>query len=197
MSEPRLVIASNNAGKIREIKAILGACFPSIVSMAEAGLHMDIEETGATFEENAILKARAVALACGGPALADDSGLAVDALGGAPGIYSARYSGGDDQDNNDKLLREMQGRADRRARYVCAMALAHPDGMVITAEGRCEGSIGTEPRGKRGFGYDPLFLVEGYDGLTMAELPDEEKNCISHRKRAIEALLAKLEAGEP
>ncbi len=197
MSEPRLVIASNNAGKIREIKAILGARFPSIVSMAEAGLHMDIEETGATFEENAILKARAVALACGGPALADDSGLAVDALGGAPGIYSARYSGGDDQDNNDKLLREMQGMADRRARYVCAMALAHPDGMVLTAEGRCEGIIGTEPRGKRGFGYDPLFLVEGYDGQTMAELPDEEKNCISHRKRAIEALLDKLEAGEP
>ncbi len=197
MSERRLVIASNNAGKIREIKAILGARFPSIVSMAEAGLNMDVEETGATFKENAILKARAVAQACGGPALADDSGLAVDALSGAPGIYSARYSGGDDQDNNDKLLREMQGQADRRARYVCAMALARPNGTVVTAEGRCEGFIGTEPKGKRGFGYDPLFLVEGYDGLTMAELPDEEKNRISHRKRAIEALLQRLEAGEP
>lgn len=193
MNNATLIIASNNPGKIREIKAILGSRFAHILSMSEAGLQMDVEETGTTFEENAILKAQAVAQATGMTALADDSGLAVDALGGAPGVYSARYSGGDDQDNNDKLLRELQDHDDRRARYLCVMALAAPQGDVVTAEGRCEGAIAREPKGKRGFGYDPLFLVEGYDGQTMAQLPEEEKNRISHRKRAIEALLQKLE----
>lgn len=193
MNPDTLIIASNNAGKIREIKAILGSRFSRILSMAEAGLQMDVEETGTTFEANAILKAQAVAQATGMAALADDSGLAVDALGGAPGVYSARYSGGNDQDNNDKLLREMHSHEDRQARYLCIMALATPQGDILTAEGRCEGAIAREPRGKRGFGYDPLFLVDGYDGQTMAQLPDDEKNRISHRKRAIEALLQKLE----
>ena len=191
----RLVIASNNPGKIREIKAILQHRFGDILSMAEAGLNMDVPETGATFEENAVLKAVAVAREAGCTALADDSGLAVDALGGAPGIYSARYSGGDDLDNNDKLLRDMESKRDRKARYICVMALAAPDGAVITAEGRCEGSIAHEQKGKRGFGYDPLFLVDGY-GCAMAELSDDVKNGISHRKHAIEALLSKLE-GQP
>jgi XTP/dITP diphosphohydrolase len=167
LNNNRLVIASNNPGKIREIKAILHSRFGEILSMREAGLDMEVEETGSTFEENAILKAVAVARAAGCAALADDSGLAVDALGGAPGVHSARYSGGDDLDNNSKLLREMEGQQDRRARYVCVMALATPDGRVVTAEGRCEGEIGHEPRGRRGFGYDPLFLVEGY-GCAMA-----------------------------
>lgn len=188
----RLVIASNNANKVREIKAILGSRFLDIVSMGEAGLDMEVEETGETFEENAILKASAVAEAAGCWALADDSGICVDALGGGPGVYSARYSGRGDEANNKKLLTELQGRTDRAARYMCVMALANPKGIIITAEGRCEGSIGHEPKGRRGFGYDPLFFVEDYS-CTMAELPDEVKNGISHRKHALEALLNKMQ----
>jgi XTP/dITP diphosphohydrolase len=192
LSNERLVIASGNANKIREIKAILMGRFADIVSMTEAGLDMDVEETGQTFEENAALKAVAVASAAGCWALADDSGLCVDALGGGPGVYSARYSGLGDQGNNDKLLAELAGRTDRSARYMCVMALANPGGLVLAAEGRCEGSIAHEPKGKRGFGYDPLFIVEGF-GCAMAELPDEVKNGISHRKNALEALLVKME----
>jgi XTP/dITP diphosphohydrolase len=190
MGNDRLVIASNNAHKIREIKAILGERF-DIVSMAEAGLNMEVEETGETFEQNAVLKAQAVAKAAGCRALADDSGICADALGGAPGVCSARWSGGDDEANNQKLLRELEGKADRRAHYACAMALVSPDGSVLTAEGRCDGSIGFAPKGKRGFGYDPLFIVDGY-GCMMAELPDDVKNGISHRKRALEALVLKM-----
>lgn len=191
-SNDRLVIASNNAHKVREIKAILQDRFAGIQSMAEAGLDLEVDETGETFEANAVLKAVAVARAAGCWALADDSGLCVDALGGAPGVYSARWSGKGDQGNNDKLLDEMAGKENRAARYACAMALADPDGFTLTAEGYCEGAIGHEPRGKRGFGYDPLFLVDEFD-CAMAELPDEVKNSISHRKRALEALIAKME----
>jgi XTP/dITP diphosphohydrolase len=191
LSNDRLVIASNNANKVREIKAILSGKFAGILSMAEAGLDMDVEETGETFEENAVLKAAAVAKAAGCWALADDSGLCVDALDGRPGVYSARYSGAGDEANNDKLLTEMQGRADRSARYMCVMALANPDGTVLSAEGRCEGSVGFERKGNRGFGYDPLFQVEGY-GCAMAELADDVKNSISHRRNALDALLVKM-----
>lgn len=188
----RLVIASNNTHKVREIKAILKDRFYGIQSMAETGLEMDVEETGATFTDNAVLKAVAVAKAAGCWALADDSGLCVDALDGAPGVYSARWSGLGDQGNNDKLLAEMAGKGYRSARYACAMALANPMGFVLMAEGFCEGSIGYEPKGARGFGYDPLFVVEQY-GCTMAELSDEVKNSISHRKRALDALIARME----
>ena len=187
----RLVIASNNANKVREIKAILAGKFSGIESMAEAGLMLDVEETGATFAENAALKAVAVAKAAGCWALADDSGICVDALGGAPGVYSARWSGEGDEGNNDKLLRELYGKADRTARYACVMALANPDGLQASAEGICEGVIGFERRGSRGFGYDPLFIVDGY-GRTMAELTDEEKNGLSHRRRALDGLLGKM-----
>lgn len=187
----RLVIASNNAHKVREIKAILAGRFSEILSMGEAGLTLEVEETGETFRENAVLKARAVAAAAGSFALADDSGLCVDALGGGPGVYSARYSGGGDGANNRKLMREMAGQRDRKARYVCAIALAGPDGSLVTAEGRCEGRIGYEPKGEQGFGYDPLFIVDEY-GCAMAELPDEVKNGISHRRRALDGLLMKL-----
>lgn len=191
LRDERLVIASNNPHKVREIQAILGGVFAGIVPMAGAGLDMDVAETGNTFAENAALKARAVANAAGCWALADDSGLCVDALGGAPGVYSARWSGGGDEDNNEKLLREMEGRANRSAHYACAMALAGPDGAVLTAEGRCEGAIGFERRGKGGFGYDPLFVLPG-SGRTMAELTDEEKNAISHRGLALMALIDKM-----
>lgn len=191
LNNKRLVIASNNPNKIREIKAILGGRFAEIVSMGEAGIDLDVEETGETFEQNALLKAQSVAQVSGCWALADDSGICVDALGGMPGVRSARWSGGDDEANNDKLLDEMRGKTDRSAHYACAMALADPLGFTLTAEGRCEGAIGHVRRGKRGFGYDPLFVVEGY-GCMMAELPDEVKNGISHRKRALEALLVKM-----
>ncbi len=191
LSDDMLVIASNNAHKVREIKAILTDRFGGIQSMAEAGINLDVEETGSTFTENAVLKAAAVAKAAGCWALADDSGICVDALNGAPGVYSARWSGLGDQGNNEKLMAEMAGKQNRSAHYACAMVLANPDGFVLTAEGRCEGVIGTEPKGQRGFGYDPYFIVEEY-GCAMAELPDEVKNSISHRKRALEALIAKM-----
>jgi XTP/dITP diphosphohydrolase len=191
LNNERLVIASNNANKVREIKAILVGRFAEIVSMGEAGLDLEVEETGDTFEQNAVLKAEAVAKVSGSWALADDSGLCVDALGGAPGVFSARWSGGGDEANNEKLLREMEGKTDRAAHYACVMALADPGGVVLAAEGRCEGSIGFAPKGERGFGYDPLFITEGY-GCMMAELPDDVKNGVSHRRRALDALLIKM-----
>ncbi len=192
--EERLVLATNNQHKVREIRAILGDRFGDIVTMGEAGLELEVEETGQTFEENAVLKARAVAQATGCWALADDSGICADALGGAPGVWSARYSGleKDDQANNDKLILELAGKEDRSAHYACVIALAGPGGEVLTAEGLCEGQIGFEPKGTRGFGYDPYFIPAGSE-RTMAELTDDEKNAISHRKRALEGLLAKLE----
>jgi XTP/dITP diphosphohydrolase len=191
LGDERLVIASNNANKIREIKAILHGYFMDIVSMGEAGLAMEVEETGDTFEENAVLKAKAVAKAAGCWALADDSGLCVDALGGAPGIYSSRWSGKGDEPNNEKLLEEVTKKPIRTARYVCVMALANPAGNVVTAEGQCNGIIGLVRRGGGGFGYDPLFVLPERR-CTMAELSDEEKNAISHRGNALRALLAKI-----
>ncbi len=191
LSKDRLVIASNNEHKVREIKAILSDRFGGIQSMAEAGINLDVDETGKTFAENAVLKAVAVAKAAGCWALADDSGICVDALDGAPGVYSARWSGLGDQGNNEKLMVEMAGKQNRAAHYACAMALANPDGFVLTAEGRCDGTIGTEPKGLRGFGYDPYFIVQEF-GCAMAELPDDVKNSISHRKQALEALLVRM-----
>jgi XTP/dITP diphosphohydrolase len=187
----RLVIASNNANKIREIKAILRGIFKDILSMREAGLDIDVEETGETFEENAVLKAKAVAKAAGCWALADDSGLCVDALGGAPGVHSARWSGKGDEGNNDKLLEEMKNEPIRSARYMCVMALVNPNGFSMTAEGICEGAIGFMRKGKGGFGYDPLFFLPERH-CTMAEISDEEKNAISHRGNALRALIAAM-----
>ena len=192
----KLSIASNNAHKIQEIKAILGRRFDQVLSMREAGLDMEIEENGTTFQQNALIKARAVAEATGCAALADDSGLSVDALDGAPGVYSARYAGvhGDDEANNDKLLQQMQPVADghRGAAYHCVMALVRPDGTELTAEGSCRGEILRQRQGTGGFGYDPLFFLPEY-GCTMAQLTPQQKNAMSHRFRALVALEKQLD----
>ena len=191
----KLIIASNNAHKLTEIKAILGGLFEEIVSMREAGIEHETVEDGSTFLENALKKAREIAEISGCCALADDSGLCVDALGGAPGIYSARFSGvhGDDKANNDLLLKKLEGVTDRGAHFACAMALVRPDGSSVTAEGAIYGQIGFEEKGANGFGYDPLFIVPEL-GCTTAELPPEEKNRISHRFKALQALVEKLNA---
>ena len=191
-TRPRLIVASDNKNKLREFAEILGERF-LIVSMREAGVTGEIEESGATFEENALIKARFVAGACGAAAIADDSGLEVDALGGAPGVFSARYCGchGDDAANNELLLKNLESvPAPRTARYVAAIALVRPGKADIVRRGTCEGEILTAYRGQGGFGYDPLFLCE--TGETFAEVSSETKNAISHRRRGIEAVLRAL-----
>jgi XTP/dITP diphosphohydrolase len=183
---PRLVIATKNAGKREEMTAILEEM--GVVDEVVTGLDWpDVEEVGETLEQNALLKARAVVESTGLPALADDTGLEVDALGGAPGVHTARYAGPEAtyDDNNRKLLQELEGVANRRARFVTVVALVFPDGEYVTAEGSVEGRIAEEPRGERGFGYDPVFEI---DGRTYAEMSLEEKNRFSHRARALTAL---------
>lgn len=190
---PRLLVASNNMHKVRELKALLAAHY-DVLSLAEAGISADIEETGQTFAENARIKAEAISRMTRCAALADDSGLCVDALGGAPGVYSARYAGthGDDAANNRLLLSNLREiEAPRAARFVSAVALARPGKETLIVEGNVEGTIAFAPRGEGGFGYDPLF--EYQNGQTFAEMPDAEKNLISHRARAIAALLSALE----
>ncbi len=193
----KLIIASNNEHKLIEIRQILGAHFGEILSMREAGIEHETVEDGSTFMENALKKAREVAELSGCCALADDSGLCVDALDGAPGIYSARFAGvhGDDEANRLHLLELMQDKTDRGAHFTCAMALVWPDGRTVTAEGYIYGEITHEKRGSNGFGYDPLFLVPEL-GLTTAELEPEQKNAISHRAAALHVLVEKLEARE-
>lgn len=174
---------------------LLGEKF-DVVSMKELGIDVDVEEDGETFAENALIKARALMERTGCATAADDSGLAVDALGGRPGVYSARYSGvhGDDEANNQKLLRELQDVPEpRTGRYVCAMALCRPGREPLVAEGVCEGEILREYRGEGGFGYDPLFLSADLN-RTFAEAGLEEKNAVSHRGRAIARLVEMLEA---
>ena len=189
----KLILASNNAHKLVEIRAILGSEFDEILSMKEAGIVHETVEDGSTFLENAEKKAREIMEISGCCALADDSGLCVEALGGAPGIYSARYAGehGDDKANNRKLLRELEGVEDRRAHFACAMVLVRPDGSVVRAEGRMDGVIAFEESGENGFGYDPLFYLPER-GCTNAQLSPEEKNAISHRAKALHALVKKL-----
>ena len=184
----KLVVASGNAHKLREISELF-ADF-EVVSQKQMGFDGDVEETGETFVENALVKARAAAKALGCIALADDSGLCVDALGGAPGIYSARYSGehGDDKKNRDLLLKNMQGIADRKAHFTSAVARVYPDGKELVAEGKTYGTILQEEIGDGGFGYDCIFESEDLNksfGLATAE----EKNTVSHRFRALQALL--------
>jgi XTP/dITP diphosphohydrolase len=188
---PRLLLATNNPGKIREFADLLAGCGWQIVTPAEAGLSLEVEETGATYRENARLKAEAFARASGLPALADDSGLEVDALGGAPGVRSARYAG-QDTTHTDKmrmLLASLRGVPDvaRGARFRAVLVLAMPDGRTFETEGVCEGRIAHAPRGASGFGYDPIFVV-GSGPQTMAELSVGEKNRISHRARAAAAM---------
>jgi XTP/dITP diphosphohydrolase len=189
----KLLIATNNPGKRREYEELLAdAALPlQLTFPAEEGIDLDVAESGETFAENAALKARAYAAASGLPTLADDSGLEVDALDGAPGIRSARYAGpgASDADRYRKLLSALENVPpdDRAARFRCVVAVALPGGRLETAEGRCEGHVGYEPRGEHGFGYDPIFVVAGTGGKTMAELPPEVKNKISHRARAFQA----------
>jgi XTP/dITP diphosphohydrolase len=189
----KLLVATNNPGKIREYKDLLQGLPDQVVITfpTQEGLDLDVEELGDTFAENARIKAVAYAQASGLLTMADDSGLEVDALDGAPGVRSARYAGpgANDVDRYRKLLAEMAGipPGERAARFRCVVALALPDGPVYTADGTCEGEIGFAPRGEQGFGYDPVFLVEGHGGRTLAELEPEVKNQISHRARAVAA----------
>ena len=186
----RLVLASHNAGKLAELRAMLSPLGIAVMPAAAAGLEAP-EETEATFEGNAGLKARAACAAMGLPALADDSGLAVTALGGRPGVHSARWAtpDGDHAPAIARVLEGLEGRADRSARFVCVLALAWPDGHVETARGEAPGEIVKAPRGQGGFGYDPIFLPDG-DTRTFAELAPEEKRATGHRARAMAAMMA-------
>ena len=190
----KLIIASNNAHKLTEMKAILSPFFDDVQSMREAGIEHETVEDGTTFMENAVKKARELAEISGHAAIADDSGICVDALDGAPGIYSARFSGvhGDDKANNRLLLEKLQGVENRAAHYTCAIALCWPDGKMLTAEDYFYGEIGQEEKGTNGFGYDPLFFLPEY-GCTSAQLSPEEKNRISHRGKALRKLVKLLE----
>jgi len=200
----RLMLATTNPGKVKEFRTLLGQYkrFEGLTLLTPKDWPEplpEVEETGATFAENARLKGAALAQATGLPALADDSGLCVEALGGEPGLHSARWAGADatDADRNALLLTRLSGvPAERRtARYVCVVSLAGPDGGSVEAEGTCAGMILDAPRGANGFGYDPLFFVEGF-GRTMAELTEAEKNRVSHRARALKALLEQEKAKE-
>jgi len=188
----KILVASNNKAKLAELKRILGTDH-EFVSLTEAGVVSDPEENGASFYENAKIKAESGMRASGLPCLADDSGLCVGALGDAPGIMSARYAGDpcDDAKNNELLLKNLEGK-DRSARFVCHICLVFPDGSEINADGECAGRICEGLRGEGGFGYDPLFEVEGY-GMTFAEISGELKNTVSHRARAIAKLKRKLD----
>jgi XTP/dITP diphosphohydrolase len=194
----RLLVATTNPGKLRELTALLADLGLELVTPVDVGLDLDVAETGGTFAANAVLKARAFAAAGALPALADDSGLEVDALDGFPGVQSARWVPGSDADRVAALLARLAGvPAPRRtARFRSVAALAWPDGHAETADGHVEGRIALAPRGSGGFGYDPVFLVEdgGHAGdRTMAELPPDEKNRLSHRARAVAGLRGALE----
>ena len=188
-----LLVASGNKGKIREIKSILSDLNIEILSLKDVGINADIEENGSTFEENALIKACEIAKLVDMPVLADDSGLCVDALNGAPGIYSARYAGENatDADRIGKLLAELKNVNDRNARFVCVMAMVLPDGQRIVSEGTVQGTIAKEPMGASGFGYDPVFIPNGYR-QSFAQLGEDEKNKLSHRYNALINLKKKI-----
>lgn len=189
---PRLVVASKNPDKVAEIEQVLAET--DLVDEVVQGLDWpEVEETGGTLEANALLKARAVVEATGLPVLADDTGLEVEALDGAPGVHTARFAGEGAryEDNVAKLIEVMRSQSDRSARFRTVVALAFPDGVEVTAEGGLVGEISDAPRGERGFGYDPVFEV---DGRTLAEMSLDEKNELSHRARAIRALVEELGA---
>lgn len=203
MAEMHFLLASRNRHKIRELEDILAGDIPGVVvhSLDEVGFAGDIREDGATFAANATIKAiaaREAALAAGYPdwyCLGDDSGLSVDALDGAPGVYSARFAGehGNDAANNALLLQKMSGVADRDAHFVCCIVCVLPTGETLTVEGHCSGVILDAPRGQDGFGYDPLFYLPQFD-RTFAELTAAEKNAVSHRGRALAALAEALQS---
>lgn len=192
----RIIFATGNEDKMREIRMILADLNIPIVSMKEAGISAEIEENGDSFEANAVIKAKAVMELSGEVVMADDSGLQIDYLDGAPGIYSARFMGEDTSYDvkNAALLKKLEGVPDekRTARFVCAIACALPDGRVLTSLGTMEGRIGYEIKGENGFGYDPIFFLPEY-GCTSAEIPPEKKNELSHRGKALRAMKAELE----
>lgn len=189
----KFILASNNKGKLAELSAILSAMGEEVISQREAGLNLEAEETGTSFEENAEIKARAACEALGMPAIADDSGIVVYALGGEPGVYSARYGGESCKTDEERmllLLKNMQYETDRRASFVSCIACVFPNGDVVTARGQCDGKISSSPRGEGGFGYDPIFELA--DGKTMSEISAAEKNLISHRAQALKIFETKL-----
>ncbi len=190
----RLVLASKNQKKLAEMNDILSHLGIQVCSEAEVGVDVEVEETGTTFEENSLLKARAVMEASGLPAIADDSGLCVDALSGAPGVWSARY-GGPDLDDAGRyrlLLENMRGQSPRTAKFVSVITCCFPNGDVLTARGECPGTIAFAPMGEGGFGYDPVFFIPALK-KTFAQLTPEEKNAVSHRGKALERFKQKLE----
>ena len=191
----RIIFATGNAGKMKEIREILSDMNMEILSMKEAGISTDINENGTTFEENAVIKAKAIAELTNDIVLADDSGLEVDYLNKEPGIYSARYMGEDTSYTikNQAIIDRLEGvpKEKRTARFVCAIAAALPNGEVLTTRGTIEGYIGTESAGENGFGYDPIFYVDEY-GCSTAELSETQKNEISHRGKALRAMKEQL-----
>ena len=191
----KFVLATQNAGKVKEMSAILAQFDIEVVSAKELGIDLDVEETGTTFSENAMLKAKAICAAAKLPAIADDSGLCVDALNGGPGVYSARYGGEglDDRGRYMLLLAALRGQTTRAAHFSCAVACAFPNGDELTAEGRCDGTIAFAPMGEGGFGYDPVFFVPE-KAKTFGQLTAGEKSEISHRGRALNAFAEQLAA---
>ena len=189
--EKKIIFATSNQGKMREVRSILEEPGVVVLSMAEAGIHMEVEENGSSFLENAIIKARTIGQALGEIVLADDSGLEVDALGKEPGVYSSRYLGEDTPYavKNRQIIERLRDvpEAERTARFVCVIAAVLPDGETITRRGTIEGKIGYEARGENGFGYDPIFYLPDMS-KTTAELPPEEKNAVSHRGKALRAM---------
>ena len=190
----KMVLASKNPKKMKEMNEILSGMGVEVCLQSDVGIDIDVEETGTTFEENSLLKAKAVMEASGLPAIADDSGLCVDALNGAPGVYSARYGGEglDDTGRYKLLLANMPRGAARTAKFVSVITCCFPGGEVLTARGECPGTIAFAPMGEGGFGYDPVFFLPKLK-KTFAQLAPEEKNAVSHRGRALEAFQAKLE----
>ncbi len=191
----KILFATGNADKMREIREILGGSGIEAVSLKEAGVLLEVEENGATFEENAIIKAQACMELTGEIALADDSGLEVDAMDKEPGVHSARYMGRDTSYHikNKSIIDRLEGKTgeERSARFVCAIAAAFPDGRILTTRGTMEGQIGYKERGENGFGYDPIFYLPEY-GCYSAELAPEKKNELSHRGKALRAMRDKL-----
>ena len=193
----KVIAATNNKGKLREMQAIFADLDIEIISMQDADIYVEVEETGTTFEENSLIKARAVSLLCDYPVIADDSGLCIDALNGAPGVHSARYAGEDatDEEKINKILGELNGKKDRTARFVSVVTYVGTDGQVISARGTVEGHILETPEGENGFGYDPIFYCDELSkGFAVAS--SEEKNKVSHRGRALNKLYELLKEKE-
>jgi XTP/dITP diphosphohydrolase len=189
-----IVLATKNSGKVKEFQQLLKNFPVEIKNLNDFGPIPEVEEDGETFDENAYKKAAFAAKVLGLPAIADDSGLVVEALAGTPGVKSARYAGENatDQDNIEKLLRAMDGKTDRRAAFECVISIAVPSGPALTYEGRCEGEITTSPKGDSGFGYDPVFYYPEY-GKTFAEISSEDKNRVSHRGKALGEVVAEFD----